>query len=1040
MAESELIKEEYPITVFHASDQTPEEHWLTSDVTKRWTDNPQGVSLKYPYEFVCSRVYTYKDNVNSNTPASQKKGWKAWDVKNIALWAHYGKDATPFKLILENSEDQVYFIKNVVVLDKDRVGTGKITLTGFDGVREITEFNILDNSGKPVNISWGSRNGNELKGSCLYKNGNWTLDLEIIKTFRSGEPSLYEMIVKDCQITLTKGSFAEIKVKDSEGNDSAKTVNILVDNFCKIPIQAKCEEIREAAVSVFKITAVHDINGDGIIGRWNLIPSVRQIRYKEESRNDSSEGKVITVQSYEPENITFSIEYDPLLESPRPITKDSGYTYGIKVCYSGTDIIISDNGTLSKETIAEIAKAGGATAYLYINDPDYSDRNSESIGGKICYEVDSQEIYVSSSIAIEGAPGGSGDYYSLFFDNPTAAIGGDLSYVKAVLTFMHSISPVLLPNLSINGNIVQLPKDRGEQNEKVYTSEYHGIPGLTIKLYFDAYNNYNITFDMPNPPDTELLIPFTTTQDSNTYRATFRLYKSGTITVDRTVSLIGQASRIRNWESGKHYFPVISSIAALKAPGMQNTLAGIGEDEVAYGDFGGENLYCPRFYDIVYYGTPTATGTPMWQAKAYSSTITPTEGTYWTSANQFDFVAANSAYIKNLAADSVQANRILVKNNNNIVAGLIGEGAFEDVQKENSSLTNQDDVIFFAGLPSDATSLTQSNFYITKSGRTSIGGGSGTPSGGNTGLTQEQVQGMIDNATSFEKVKQTLENNTYEAPLKLAVKGNILAEQLTISSTNAVNENIPNAAWFKFEQVQSENLAQTVLSPVLYWNDGTTTYHLDLSKLILIGEGGSGVTQSTFRIKSFSEDTQKLTLYKLTSSEKWYTSSECTDLYSGTVFMQAPANIQYTKNTVFNNEQKHILHYGYIKVKEKQVYKDQKSQQVYLICYPTIFYKCEINKGDITIDDSKYYFIDLDSGKFIKINDSKGQLREKIPILTTYASFNSTTTPITGNCLISVGQYDMYIGTFVNYSDDLGTTSKPERLDPPISAVIGTPA
>ena len=85
MAESELIKEEYPITVFHASDQTPEEHWLTSDVTKRWTDNPQGVSLKYPYEFVCSRVYTYKDNVNSNTPASQKKGWKDWDVKNIAL-------------------------------------------------------------------------------------------------------------------------------------------------------------------------------------------------------------------------------------------------------------------------------------------------------------------------------------------------------------------------------------------------------------------------------------------------------------------------------------------------------------------------------------------------------------------------------------------------------------------------------------------------------------------------------------------------------------------------------------------------------------------------------------------------------------------------------------------------------------------------------------------------------------------------------------------------------------------------------------------
>lgn len=748
MAESELIKEEYPITVFHASDQTPEEHWLTSDVTKRWTDNPQGVSLKYPYEFVCSRVYTYKDNVNSNTPASQKKGWKAWDVKNIALWAHYGKDASPFKLILENSEDQVYFVKNVIVLDEDLVGTGKITLTGFDGVREITEFNILDNSGKPVNISWGPRNGDRLTGSCLYKNGNWTLDLEIIKTFRSGETSLYEIIVKDCQLTLTDDSFTEIIVKDSEGNDTAKTAKVLVDNFCKIPIQAKCAEIQEAIVSVFKIKAVHDINGDGIIGRWNLIPSVRQIKYKEESRNDSSEGRVTTVQSYEPENITFRIEYDPLLESPRPITEDSGYTYGIKVYSSGTNTLISDNGTLPKEIIAEIAKAGGATAYLYINDPDYSDRKSELINGVTCYEVDSQEIYVSSSIAIEGAPGGSGDYYSLFFDNPTAAIGGDLSYVKAVLTFMHSVSPVLLPNLSINGNIVQLPKDRGEQNEKVYTSEYHGIPGLTIKLYFDAYNNYNITFDMPNPPDTELLIPFTTTQDSNTYRATFRLYKSGTITVDRTVSLIGQASRIRNWESGKHYFPIISSIAALKAPGMQNTLAGIGEDEVAYGDFGGENLYCPRFYDIVYYGTPTATGTPMWQAKAYSSTVTPAEGTYWTSANQFDFVAANSAFIKDLAAKNVQAERILVKDSNSkIVAGLInGESAFNDIKGDlNGNVTKSDDIIFFAGLPDGATSLADAAFTVNRDGTTKIGVGSegGTSSGGSggsSGITEEDIK------------------------------------------------------------------------------------------------------------------------------------------------------------------------------------------------------------------------------------------------------------------------------------------------------------
>lgn len=309
-----------------------------------------------------------------------------------------------------------------------------------------------------------------------------------------------------------------------------------------------------------------------------------------------------------------------------------------------------------------------------------------------------------------------------------------------------------------------------------------------------------------------------------------------TSVIERTVTniynLIGQAYRLRPWESGLHYFPIINSISDLKNSTLQSTLQSIynsqsDDKEVAYEEVEGENVYIPMFYDVVYKGINSDTNTAqLWQAKKYSSTTAPVENSdYWIKANQYDFIAANSAYIENLAAKNVQAEKILVKSGNKVVAGLInGDSAFNDIKKTNTTLTSQGDdtdpVIFFAGLPSNATSLKNSEFYVTKSGKTSIGDGSSGGSGGSGGTST----GSTD--VNFANVKAALESDNAQTPLKLSVNGNILAEQFTLSKT-AATQNDPtdtaDRAWFKFELVNGH------VAPVLYWNVNGITKHLDFA-------------------------------------------------------------------------------------------------------------------------------------------------------------------------------------------------------------------
>ena len=133
--DQELIKEVYPISILRESQQNKDEGecWISEDVIKKWTDNPQGVSPEYPYEFCCTRHYTYK---NIDNP-SEGKEWQPWDTKNISLWAHYGMNAIPYQLLLGNPYESIYQIEAsgatreaYVIIDGDGISTGEIILQG----------------------------------------------------------------------------------------------------------------------------------------------------------------------------------------------------------------------------------------------------------------------------------------------------------------------------------------------------------------------------------------------------------------------------------------------------------------------------------------------------------------------------------------------------------------------------------------------------------------------------------------------------------------------------------------------------------------------------------------------------------------------------------------------------------------------------------------------------------------------------------------------------------------------------------------------
>lgn len=290
--DQELIKEVYPISILKASQQNEGEHWISEDVTKKWTDNPQGVSPEYPYEFCCTRYYTYK---NKDNP-SEGKGWKPWDIKNISLWAHYGMNATPYQLLLGNPYESIYQIEAsgatreaYVIIDGDGISTGEIILQGGYENKDqkfnlkIDELSILD----PINNI--EHHFEETNNYLTINLGdNWKCLFE--RSNNNGNPVIKIIgIGPNPESSVTPPNTIELAP-----TDSCFKCNLGGKYQKKIVIQAKNNQKHITATATWTVTAIRDKNGDGI-WRYQIMPNidrvVRNVYYKRVGEDD----KAVTV-------------------------------------------------------------------------------------------------------------------------------------------------------------------------------------------------------------------------------------------------------------------------------------------------------------------------------------------------------------------------------------------------------------------------------------------------------------------------------------------------------------------------------------------------------------------------------------------------------------------------------------------------------------------------------------------------------------------------------------------------------------------------
>lgn len=288
--DQELIKEVYPISILRESQQNKDEGecWISEDVIKKWTDNPQGVSPEYPYEFCCTRHYTYK---NIDNP-SEGKEWQPWDTKNISLWAHYGMNAIPYQLLLGNPYESIYQIEAsgatreaYVIIDGDGISTGEIILQGGYENKDqkfnlkIDEISILD----PINNI--ERNFKDSNYKTINLGDNWYCRFEL--SDNNGNPVIKIIgIGPNPESSVTPPSTIQLAP-----TDSCFKCNLGGKYQKKIIIQAKNNQKNITATATWTVTAIRDKNGDGI-WRYQIMPNidrvVRNIYYKRIGEDDKA--------------------------------------------------------------------------------------------------------------------------------------------------------------------------------------------------------------------------------------------------------------------------------------------------------------------------------------------------------------------------------------------------------------------------------------------------------------------------------------------------------------------------------------------------------------------------------------------------------------------------------------------------------------------------------------------------------------------------------------------------------------------------------
>ena len=388
--DQELIKEVYPISILRESQQNKDEGecWISEDVIKKWTDNPQGVSPEYPYEFCCTRHYTYK---NIDNP-SEGKEWQPWDTKNISLWAHYGMNAIPYQLLLGNPYESIYQIEAsgatreaYVIIDGDGISTGEIILQGGYENKDqkfnlkIDELSILD----PIsNKEHKFENSNY---SSINLGDNWYCRFEL--SDNNGNPVIKIIgIGPNPESAVTPPSTIQLAP-----TDSCFKCNLGGKYQKKIIIQAKNNQKNITATATWTVTAIRDKNGDGI-WRYQIMPNIDRVvkmsYFKKIS--DSQSNHIRSVYNIgNAESVTFDIEKDTYGQAWRNVTNQACRVV-IKNPQSGNTITVPANGgpitvpfVQLRSELDAISNANPTltqtlqyTVELQVVDPDY-EANSE---------------------------------------------------------------------------------------------------------------------------------------------------------------------------------------------------------------------------------------------------------------------------------------------------------------------------------------------------------------------------------------------------------------------------------------------------------------------------------------------------------------------------------------------------------------------------------------------------------------------------------------------------------------------------------------
>ncbi len=410
MATSDTIAaRKFPSTVFKESwdekhEIMPASAYTNGKFSRKWYAYPEGVNADYPYEFSCMRIYTYVDEENSI-----EKAWDTWSVSNIALWAHYGQNASFYTLTLDNQQDTVLYNDRNTDTKKDLhcsgCTTSYIRLTkGTLKQEELVIDELYINDTKFVTQGQVVSTEQEL----TLTQQKWTIKLQAIQT--------------DSGIQLNLNSGTITPIEDASNGFS--------NDIVRIPITVKNNTEGVTKTVIWTVTALWNKQvlhhyklflSPGSFSLYQYIsttygnngsatPDIRDATY------NTTTGVTCTVFQDDENNSWHAIKdysyYIKVIDlNGGRVGSILGPSSGEKITWSQSDLISALSSTTSYKTYSSRGGTGGSSliVQLYVNDPNYK-TGTVLDSDSSYYLVDQQDFTIMYNIVnvVQGATGAQG--------------------------------------------------------------------------------------------------------------------------------------------------------------------------------------------------------------------------------------------------------------------------------------------------------------------------------------------------------------------------------------------------------------------------------------------------------------------------------------------------------------------------------------------------------------------------------------------------------------------------------------------------------